>query len=80
MWKCIKCGSEEYDLFEFMLPEPNRAILISIPLVTYDEKGLKPYILPDKNKDMLAKLFSNYRKLEIYVCKKCGYAELKLTK
>jgi predicted nucleic-acid-binding Zn-ribbon protein len=80
MWKCPKCGSEEYDLFEFMLPGPNKALLISIPLITYDKGGLKPYILSDKNKDMLAKLLNNYRKLEVYVCKECGYTELKLTK
>jgi predicted nucleic-acid-binding Zn-ribbon protein len=80
MWKCPKCGSEEYGLFEFMLPELNKALLISIPLVAYDEKGLKPYTLSDTNKDKLAKLLSNYRKLEVYICKKCGYMEFKLMK
>jgi len=80
MWKCPKCGSEEYDLFEFMLPEPNKALLVSIPLVTFDGKGFKPYVLSDINKDGLTKLLSNYRKLEIYVCKKCGYVEFKLMK
>jgi predicted nucleic-acid-binding Zn-ribbon protein len=80
MWKCPKCGSEECDLFEFMLPEPNKALLVSISLATFDGKGLKPYVLSDINKDGLTKLLSNYRKLEMYVCKKCGYVEFKLMK
>jgi predicted nucleic-acid-binding Zn-ribbon protein len=80
MWKCSKCGSEEYDLFEFMLPEPDKALLVSIPLVVFDGIGLKHCILSGMNKDRLTKLLSNYRKLEIYVCKKCGYLEFKLTK
>jgi predicted nucleic-acid-binding Zn-ribbon protein len=66
MWKCLRCGSEVYDVLRFLLPkEMPMALAIAVPRNVRSE---------------LAKLFENYQQVEVYICKNCGYTELRFVR
>jgi len=66
MWKCIRCGSEVHEVLRFSLPEEMpMALAIAVPKNTRNE---------------LAKLFKNYHQVEVYICKNCGYSEVRFVK
>jgi predicted nucleic-acid-binding Zn-ribbon protein len=66
MWKCLRCGSEVHDVLRFSLPkEMPMALAIAAPRNVRSE---------------LIKLFENYQQVEVYICKNCGYAELRFVR
>lgn len=66
MWRCPRCGSEEHDLFRFTLPD-------SLPMFI-------AAAMPKDIRSELGRLLEKYRSVEVYVCRSCGYAELRFMK
>jgi|UniRef100_A0A7J2U597 predicted nucleic-acid-binding Zn-ribbon protein len=66
MWKCIRCGSEEHDVMRFSLPE-------SLPMAL-------AVAVPKNIRNEIAKLFEKYQHVELYICRNCGYSEIRFAK
>lgn len=64
--ECRRCGSKNIDVFRFRLPE-------SLPMAV-------AVAIPKNIRGELMRLFENYENFEMYICRDCGYTEIRFVK
>ncbi|MEM0027566.1 MAG: hypothetical protein QXD38_06520 [Ignisphaera sp.] len=64
--ECRKCGSKNIDVFRLKLPE-------SLPMAVV-------VTIPKSIRNELTKLLENYDTFEMYICRDCGYTELRFVR